>query len=516
MSWSEIRAIFRTRALQHALWITIGVSMWLAVGIGIVAWVAIDAMTRAQLRSLASEVKTFQHIAHRSGTARLVETLQSRSDPHLRVRLVSAGGQTLVGQATLEPYDDTKPGHPATAVYQAVSASGQADTFLGIAVALPDGGRLILARPMRNLSALTGGLGWFLSLGLLLFAAVTFSAAYSTMRRMQQRTTRLQSECEQVMQGNLSRRLTVTDEGDEIDRIAAQVNDMLDRIERLMASLREVSDNVAHDLRTPLNRLRLRAESALTRAENDAELRDGLAGAIDDADELLRTLNAMLLVAGLEAGRRPREEEQFDVSEMLMDLGDLYQPVAEDQGAMLEVHSAGEIFVQANRGLISRAVVNLIENALKYGKPAPAPEASFLVSINADQAARRHLTIDVADRGAGVPEADRKRVLDRFVRLDESRGQPGTGLGLSLVAAIARAYGGSFTLMDNGPGLRARLVLPILNDSSHQHRPERAEPRFSNHQVHDGELPAQTGAPRFDEARSNTSASKRLLERSGS
>jgi len=280
-------------------------------------------------------------------------------------------------------------------------------------------------------------------------------------RRVMKRIDSVADTSRQIMAGDLSGRLEVTGTGDEFDRLALSLNGMLVRIERLMSGLKEVSDNIAHDLKTPLTRMRNRAETALAQSGEDAEYRDALQETIEDADQLIRTFNALLMIARVEAGSSTAEFAEVDAVELIRDVCELYEPLADDAGVGFSLNAKGTILIKANRELLSQALANLLDNAIKYCSQSEG-EGEIQVSANADAGT---VTISVADNGPGIPEADRERVTERFVRLEASRSKPGAGLGLSLVTAVAKLHGGRFELDDNDPGLKASLILPAKGGS---------------------------------------------------
>ena len=252
----------------------------------------------------------------------------------------------------------------------------------------------------------------------------------------------------------LDRRIPLRGTDDEFDRLAASLNAMLDRIAQLVAGMREVSDNIAHDLRSPLARLRSRLELALDGPPEDAAYRAAIERTIAEADALLKTFNALLSIARLEAGAEQARIEPFALDALLADVGELYAPLAEARGIALTYGAASGLEVAGDRNLIFQCLANLLDNAIKFSPDAGA----VTLSGTYDEAAER-VEIAVADRGPGIPDALKSRVLDRFYRIEASRNRPGSGLGLSLAAAIAMRHGGALILQDNDPGLRAVLWL---------------------------------------------------------
>ncbi|HEY1751324.1 MAG TPA: ATP-binding protein [Caulobacteraceae bacterium] len=262
--------------------------------------------------------------------------------------------------------------------------------------------------------------------------------------------------------GDLGARARVRGAGDELDELAAGLNDMLDRLERSIAGLRHAGDAIAHDLRSPLTRLRARMEAALIEAEaGRGDPVGALRQALDDADGVLRTFGAVLAIARLEAATEAPDQTSFDPAELAAGVAELYEPVSEEKGLDFDAELAGGLSLRGNHGFIAQALANLLDNAVKY---TPAGGA---VMLRVRRRASGEIELSVTDTGPGVPEADRERVTGRFVRLENSRNAPGVGLGLSLVAAVARAHHGRLELDEGpgavggmGPGLRTALVLP--------------------------------------------------------
>jgi signal transduction histidine kinase len=264
-----------------------------------------------------------------------------------------------------------------------------------------------------------------------------------------------------IMAGDFSGRLPIAGSGDELDRLAEHLNAMLERIEALMHGLKEVSDNIAHDLKTPLTRLRNRCEQALRASQDEAGYRAVLEATIEESDALIRTFNALLMIARAESGQAREDMSDFDAADIARDVAELYEPLADDKGLTLAVQADGAAPIHGNRELVSQALANLLDNAIKYvgsrAQPINGAEADILVKVR-DDAGRILLT--VSDRGPGIPEGDRGRAVERFVRLEQSRTAPGSGLGLSLASAVARLHGGELRLEDNHPGLNAVIALP--------------------------------------------------------
>ena len=334
--------------------------------------------------------------------------------------------------------------------------SQRAHTALVRVVEFADGVRVLVGRDVSERDALIRVVQRSLILTVALMLALGVIAWIFVSRRVLKRIDSIAETSQRFVAGDLSGRLEVTGTGDEFDRLAESLNTMLARIERLMLGLKQVSDNIAHDLKTPLTRMRNRVERALAQGRSEPDYRDALHATIEEADQLIRTFNALLLIARAEAGAPATEFADFDAARVVRDVAELYEPVAEEAGVKLKVENSGPIMVHANRELVSQALANLVDNAIKYADEGnDSPEVT--ISVSEDKGV---VTFRVADNGAGIAEADRPRVTERFVRLEESRSKPGAGLGLSLVSAVAQLHGGKLVLADNRPGLAAILTVP--------------------------------------------------------
>ncbi len=323
-------------------------------------------------------------------------------------------------------------------------------------VLMKSGLRLVVGRDVverRGFSAIVFQ-GFFIGVAGIIVLSVL--AGGLTAQRVLKRIDSISGTSAKIMSGALSERVAITRRHDEFDALATDLNAMLDRIEQLMQGLKEVTDNVAHDLKTPLTRLRNKAESALREGRTPDELREALETTIAESDQLIRTFNALLMIARVEAGTPSGAFEQTDISAIAEDVAELYLPVAEDAGLTLVAEVEPGVTLRANRELVGQALVNLLENAIKY---AGREDGQGRISLSVKRVDDR-IHISVADNGPGIPEEDRAHVVERFVRLEKSRTEPGSGLGLSMVSAVAHLHHGKLVLENNQPGLCASLDLP--------------------------------------------------------
>jgi signal transduction histidine kinase len=401
------------------------------------------------------------------GIRRLVVVVDNRSRrPGSSLYLVTTfNGQALAGNVTaLAPGILDNPGWTETVYHridEAETNEHPAHEALVRVFQLPGGFRLLVGRDLDErerlyrivLSAGRWSVAIVVVLGLL--------GGFLVTRRVLRRIDAMTETTRTIMAGDLGGRLPVAGTGDELDRLAENLNAMLERIEALMHGLKEVSDNIAHDLKTPLTRLRNRSEEALRSAKSEGEYRAALESTIEESEGLIRTFNALLMIARAESGQARDDMSEFDASEIANDVGELYEPLAEEKGIVLKVEAQTPAKVRGNRELVSQALANLVDNAIKYAQPAGtgANGATPEIVVRAFNANDR-IMLTVADSGPGIPAADRSRAVERFVRLEQSRSQPGSGLGLSLASAVARLHGGELSLQDNNPGLKSVIALP--------------------------------------------------------
>lgn len=264
-----------------------------------------------------------------------------------------------------------------------------------------------------------------------------------------------------IMGGDLSGRLPVTGAGDEFDRLSENLNSMLARIATLNEGLKQVSDNIAHDLKTPLTRLRNRAEATLSGKHSTTDYRQALEGTIAESDQLIKTFNAILMISRLEAGYSSESTSRVDLAASVHDVVELYEPVAEEAGVRLETSGQDGFTVEGNRELIGQALSNIVDNAIKYSTDSTSKPT---VRVALDRVGRE-IRLSVTDNGQGIPDdADRARATERFVRLEKSRSQPGSGLGLSLAKAIMTFHNGRLDLLPADPGLSVVMSFPERED----------------------------------------------------
>jgi len=461
--------IFRTTTFKLTLVYLTVFALFAAFLLGYFAFNTRRLITEQITDTVNAEITGLSEQYRQGGIRRLVISVDERARrPGSSLYLVTTfSGEALAGNVTaLQPGTLDNPGWTET-TYRRLDEADERDKkhpdhhALVRVFQLPGGFRMLVGRDLEERERLyhivTAAGRWSVAIVIVLGLAGGLFVTRRVLRRVDAMTETSRS----IMAGDLGERLPVAGSGDELDRLAVNLNLMLERIEALMKGLKEVSDNIAHDLKTPLTRLRNRTEQALRTASSEAEYRAALEGTIEESDGLIRTFNALLMIARAESGQSRDDMVEFDAAEIANDIGELYEPLAEQKGLALRVEAPSPAPVKGNRELVSQALSNLVDNAIKYAalpdRPEGSPPAQIVVQAVNDG---DRVLLTVADNGPGIPEADRQRVLERFVRLEQSRSQPGSGLGLSLAAAVARLHGGELTLADNAPGLKSIIALP--------------------------------------------------------
>jgi signal transduction histidine kinase len=338
-----------------------------------------------------------------------------------------------------------------------VTRQGAGSVALLRAYLLVGGDKLLVGRDIRARSELRSVLqhGLLAAMGIMcalgVAGALVIRSLFRRMIRDISATTRA------ISHGDLTRRVPKTGDGDEFDELAEIINDMLDRITRLMDGVREVSNSIAHDLRTPITRARTKLEDAALHATSADDLKSAIERATDDLDGVVAVFQALLRIAEIEAGARRSAFARIDLVPLLEDIDDLYHAVAEERGLTLRTSISGPLILFGDRELIQQAVTNLLENALKFSPSGTA--IAFQAAL-----AGSTIEITVADHGPGISEEDRVRATERFFRAESARNTSGSGLGLPLVSAVAQLHNGTLTLWDNHPGVRALVSLPQTPD----------------------------------------------------
>jgi signal transduction histidine kinase len=463
--------LIRTTAFRLTLAYLFLFALFAASLLGYFAWNTRRLITEQITTTVNAEIGEISDIFARRGLRGLVLTIENRAlRPGANLYLVTTPtGQAIAGNVgSLSPGVMASTGWSETA-YRRLDEQDAADHRALVHVTeLSSGFRLLIGRDLEERKRLFGIVAKAAQWSLLVVVVLGIGGGIFVARRVLRRIDAMTGTTQRIMAGDLSGRLPVGRSGDELDRLAENLNAMLERIEALMTGLKEVSDNIAHDLKTPLTRLRNRAEEALARSGSEAEYRNALERTIEESDSLIRTFNALLMIARAESGQARGNMDDFDAADVANGIHELYEPLAEDGGMTLRV-KAGSAPLHGNRELISQALANIVENAIKYGKPIPAAQplsADAVAGANSKEIlieARLdgdQVLLSVSDHGPGIPEADRRHAVERFVRLEASRTQSGSGLGLSLASAVATLHGGELRLGDARPGLVATLAIP--------------------------------------------------------
>ena len=446
-------------------------ALFAAAASAILAWVyfasASEARTKAE-REVRGEMQVLTGIYKERGFDALNMALIDRTlrDNSFLYLLKNPDGSQVTGSLTNFPIETLQEDQQwITFPFTDTDVEGRVTRpqVRGVQVRLSGGGMLFVGRSLGDTEAYLARLTQALwtAMGIVLLLGLAGGVLVS--RNLERAMGRLNKVVTAVQEGDLKARAVVRNSGDELDELGSGLNTMLERLEGSMASIRHAGDAIAHDLRSPLTRMRAKLEVALMDADaGKINGVDAVQLALDEADNLLKTFNTVLAIARLQAaaGRTP-DPKVFDAADLAADMAELYEPASEDKGLEFSAEIERGLMIEGNQPFLAQALANIIDNAIKYTPTGGA------VMLRARRRSSGEIEYSVTDTGPGVPEADRERVIERFVRLDNSRTEAGSGLGLSLVGAVMEAHGGRILLDEGpgeyggfGPGLRVALVLP--------------------------------------------------------
>ena len=424
--------------------------------LGFLYWATVGYMARQTDATIEAEITGLAEQYREGGLSNLVAILQDRierdPDSSSVYMLASRTLSPLAGNIDAWPDVETGSDGWLTFAFRDTRAGGRVFQARARPFLLQGGLHLLVGRDTRELKATQRLIIRALVWGTVLTLALAMIGSIIMSRSMLKRIERINQASREIMAGDLQRRIETTGSNDEFDQLAISLNAMLDEIEQLMSGIRHVTDNVAHDLRTPLTRLRNRLEQLYATLDTNSTDAVYVEQSIADADQLLATFGALLRIARIEAGGVKTTIETVDLARLLQDAAELYDAVAEEKQIVIDIALDAKPRVQGDRDLLFQAIINLLDNAIKY---SPAGGRIQMRLVERDN----HPLMSIADNGPGIPVAERDKVLQRFYRMDQSRSQHGSGLGLSLVAAVARMHNASIEFGDNHPGLIAELHL---------------------------------------------------------
>jgi signal transduction histidine kinase len=431
----------------------------IAGALGFLYWSALEAQRRAIDDAIALEAQVLRDQLVGRTTSQMAAVIRRHASgaPSLHTIIVfqSEQRQVVAGNMRSWPIGEAPRDR---ALEFGLPLPGVPDVQAGVArgrlIELPSGQRLLVGRNVTDLVEMRERILRAFIGAIALTAALGLGAGYAFSRSVSRRLGAINRSSEAILAGDLSRRIPAVGGGDEFDELAANLNRMLDRLDGLMRGMREVADDIAHDMRSPISRLRSRIEVTLMGPPDAATYRDVLEQTVKDADDVLAMFNALLTIALAESGAPRDRFTDVDAAAIARDTAEIYEPLAEDHGIALAVDAPSPARLRGEPHLLSQALANLLDNAVKY-----VPRGGR-VRVSVVRAGGR-VRIAVEDDGPGIPESFRDKAFDRFTRLEASRSAAGSGLGLSLVRAVARLHGGSVALAGADPGLRVELDLPV-------------------------------------------------------
>jgi signal transduction histidine kinase len=430
--------------------------------LGLIYWFTAGFIERQTDETIAAEIAGLREQYRQRRLPGLIEVVNARSAvPRTSTLYLVATPSFAPLAGNLSDWPDAKPDADGWIEFEIADApeepGGGSHEARAVVFTLPGGYHLLVGRDTMERRHFQDRVLISLAWALLLTVGLGAAGGVLISRNVMHRIDAINQTTRQIMSGALQERMAVANNGDELDQLAGNLNAMLDQIEHLMVGMRQVSDSVAHDLRTPLTRLRSRLEITLVEAATEDEYRTAIQEAISEADRLLGIFSALLSIAEAEAGTMQRSFQKVALSDLARQMADLYEPAAEEAGLSFVSDIRAEPIALGNQQLLAQAIANLLDNALKY---TPA-DGCVTLTVKGPEG-ERGACVSVADTGPGIPAEQRESVLRRFVRLEASRSSPGNGLGLSLVDAVARLHGARLEMDDNHPGLIVSLVFPRM------------------------------------------------------
>lgn len=468
-----LRAIMKTTAARlSALYLLLFAACAVLLVLYMTA-LSVRTLVGQTRQSINEEISGLDAYYKTGGFPLLIRVIERRShQPGANLYLIADGaGQILAGNVeslapgvldnvgwTSEPFTYMRYGESQRVAGDTDASGENQTTHYAIArvIRVPNGMTVLIGRDLGEPERFRRVVRNSLVFALGTMAIGGFLIWFFVGRRALKRIDAVSLASRRIMGGDLTGRLPVNGSGDEFDRLSLNLNAMLDRIAELNEGLKQVSDNIAHDLKTPLTRLRNRAEAALAGKKSADAYRRAIEQTIAESDQIIRTFNAILMISRLEAGYSSETADNVALASIVEDVVELYEPVAEESGIVIEKRLGGNPAVKANRELVGQALSNLVDNAIKYCSGGDrSPTVAVSLSTAGD-----HVVLSVVDNGPGIGDDDKARATERFIRLEESRSQPGSGLGLSLVKAVMKLHKGELYLEDAKPGLRVEMRFP--------------------------------------------------------
>ena len=454
----QLTKLFKSSTFRLALIYVVLFSVSVLLLLGFIYWSTAGYMVRQTEATIDAEITGLTESYDQSGLLGLSKIIserlsQKKTDPSLYL-LTDAQFKPIIGN--LEKWPEEQPSDQGWLSFHVDSGTHHAaEQHKALARIFPLQGKfhLLVGRDVHNLEEIQSLIREALFWGLMITVVLALGGGTMMSRSMMHKIEMINDTCHRIMEGDLTQRIPRSGGDDDFDKLIGTLNRMLAQIENLMQGVKQVTNNIAHDLRTPLSRLRRRLDMLRVNGQKTDQHEELLDQAINEADGLLTTFKALLRISEVESGSRRGGFEDVDITALLDDLIELYEPLSEEKGQTIVSARQHIQSLQGDRDLLFQAFANVLDNAIKY-----TPASGHIQLIVKDQPSQ--LQVSICDTGPGIPAEARDKVFERFYRLEASRSPPGNGLGLSLVAAIVNLHYGQLALSDNDPGLNLTITLP--------------------------------------------------------